>query len=351
LWTVLQAFNPEVASVELAVLGLRSYWFWWIAPLVVASAITDPGDQRRAVVILSVYSILIAVYAGIQFSLPASDPLNAYAAADANAIATVSTTGRVRVTSTFSYISGFSDFVTMAPALLFALGLGADGAWTRRLAAAGASFCAIAMPMSGTRAAVLAGGAGIALVAWGAGLLGTRAGRRMVAAGAVAAAAALWFAPDAVQGVSDRFDTSETRERFEAAVEYIPPLAMALVEYPVFGMGTGMMQNAAQMAGVRRRFMTEYEPGRYLLELGAPGYLLFSAVRIGLAIALLRAGRNLKRLGRRAEAGGAYAFAGFAMVGNLVFDHVWQALFFVGVGLILNAHTSAVSKRAADRPR
>jgi len=121
------------------------------------------------------------------------------------------------------------------------------------------------------------------------------------------------------------------------------------VEFPMFGMGTGMMQNAAQMAGVQRRYMTEYEPGRYLLELGAPGYLLISAVRIGLAIALLRAGRDLKRWGRRAEAGGAYAFAGFAMVGNLVFDHVWQALFFVGAGLILNAHTRAVSDPAAGR--
>jgi hypothetical protein len=205
--------------------------------------------------------------------------------------------------------------------------------------------------MSGSRGAVLIGGTGVLLVALGAGLLRTRTGRRALAAGVVAAGASAWVAPDAIQGVGDRFDTAETAERFEAALEYIPPLAMLVVDYPAFGMGTGMMQNAAQMAGIERRYITEYEPGRYLLELGLPGYLLISIARIGLAVGLLRAGRDLKRAGRRGEAGGAYAFAGFAMIGNLVFDHIWQALFFVGVGLILAARSramaSAVSGKAA----
>jgi len=34
------------------------------------------------------------------------------------------------------------------------------------------------------------------------------------------------------------------------------------------------------------------------------------------------------------------------MVGNSAFDHVWQALFFVGVGLLVHATTEARSAGA-----
>lgn len=347
-WTIIQAFNPDAASVDFIILGLRSYWLWWMAPLVIATALTDSGAQRIAVVTISAYAIVISLYAALQFSLPASDPLNAYAiAGDPSAIATVGTTGRVRVTSTFSYISGFTDFVTIAPSLLLALGLGTSRRAIRLVAIVGATVCAIALPMAGSRAAVLAGGGGLILVAWGAGLLRTRIGRRSLVAGVAGVLAAMWLAPDAVQGVGDRFDSAETGERFEAALEYVPPFAMFLVEHPLLGVGTGTMQNAAHMAGVERRYETEYEPGRYLVELGVPGYLLMSVVRLGLALALFRAGRELKRSGQAGEAGGALALAGFALVGNLVFDHVWQAIFFIGVGLILNAHARTQSGGSA----
>src|SRR5215470_9375951 len=35
-WTVLEMFNPSGQSMALAFIGLRAYWLWWLAPVVVA---------------------------------------------------------------------------------------------------------------------------------------------------------------------------------------------------------------------------------------------------------------------------------------------------------------------------
>jgi hypothetical protein len=63
-------------------------------------------------------------------------------------------------------------------------------------------------------------------------------------------------------------------------------------------------------------------------------------------MALLRAARVLRRAGRGAVAGAANAYAFFSVAGNLTFDHVFQALFFLGAGLILAEYVEVrVSQR------
>jgi hypothetical protein len=359
VWTVLQLFNPAQLSFSVGLLGLRSYWLWWIAPLVIARALQKEEDRRRCVLILGLLSIGISLYASYQFSLPPGDEQNAYASYDGLVPQTAlqPSTGRPRVSSTFSYISGFTDFVTIAPALLLSLGLGATDRTTRMVTFAAAILSAIALPMGGGRAPVLFALLAIVLVAAGVGFLGTRLGRRVLATTALATAGALLLAPEASQGVQDRFATDETHERLSAALQFIPPLAPFIVDYPSLGVGTGMLQNAAEMTGVEQRWVTEYEPGRYLIELGLIGYLLLIGARLGLAVGLFRAARILKKAGQGPAAGAALAFTAFALLGNLSFDHVWQALFFTGVGILLNAAMTAndalspSSVRARTGPR
>src|ERR1043166_4532883 len=36
VWTVLEVLNPEHGSATLAVIGMRAYWLWWIAPPLIA---------------------------------------------------------------------------------------------------------------------------------------------------------------------------------------------------------------------------------------------------------------------------------------------------------------------------
>jgi hypothetical protein len=82
-------------------------------------------------------------------------------------------------------------------------------------------------------------------------------------------------------------------------------------------------------------YISEGELHRYLVELGVVGFLLMWSLRLGLMVALLRAYKILKQAERRGAAGAALSYAAVTFFGNLTFDHIWQALYFVGVGFIL----------------
>jgi hypothetical protein len=74
-----------------------------------------------------------------------------------------------------------------------------------------------------------------------------------------------------------------------------------------------------------------------LVELGLPGYLLVTLVRVGLILALVRAHRTLASQGRRPFAGLALALIPIGVFGQIAMDHVYQALFFTGAGFVLAA--------------
>jgi hypothetical protein len=119
-----------------------------------------------------------------------------------------------------------------------------------------------------------------------------------------------------------------------------------------------MEQNARVSFGIQSAWDVESENGRYLSELGPVGYLLVWFAKLGLVVALLRGYGILKRAGHRGSAAAALSFAALTMVGNLTFDHNWQALYFLGCGFILAdilslkqaAAVAAAGAEAAPRP-
>jgi Kef-type K+ transport system membrane component KefB len=132
----------------------------------------------------------------------------------------------------------------------------------------------------------------------------------------------------------------------------LPPVALAVFDYPMGGVGTGMAQNAAASLHVSSPYAAEAELHRYLVELGVVGFLLMWSLRLGLVVALLRAYKILKQAERRGGAGAALSYAAVTFFGNLTFDHIWQALYFVGVAFILAETRSALEVlRAAAQKR
>jgi hypothetical protein len=349
-WTVAEMMNPNQASATLALIGFRAYWLWWLAPLVVASIVRGEEDRIAAVSTWALIAVAVAVYAAYQFEFPLDAEVNRYAwGSEEMAIAGVGETGRVRVTSTFSYISGFADFGVLSVPLLLALGLGAPGRMSKALCFVGAAAIGAALPMSGSRAPVVMVAVAALAIVWTAGSLRSREGR-VIIAGAFAVATIGWFAaPEAVQGVQSRFEGGDTQRRFVEFLQVLPPVALAVNNYPMLGVGTGMQQNARFPLGVRHEWESEGEVGRYLIELGLPGYLLIWAARLGIAIALIRAMRLFRQGGRRSLAGACVALAGFEMIGNMTFDHVWQALFFTALGLLHQAAVPLVPRQVTQQ--
>jgi hypothetical protein len=261
-------------------------------------------------------------------------------------MATVSATGRARVSSTFSFLSGFCAFVVLIPALLLSIGMSAEDRALRKYALIATLLSAAVLPMSGSRSTVLLGGGVLVLTAWTAGLFFTMIGRRIMIGAVAAAILSTTAFPDAFIGVSSRFaDTEETSGRLMEVFDFVPVVALLRYDYPGAGLGTGMQQNARFSMGVTRLdYFSEGETGRYLIELGPVGYLLIWTAKIGLCVALFRAYLILKRARRRAAAGAAISYAFVTPIGSLTFDHVWQALFFLGCGFILSEVVSVVRR-------
>jgi hypothetical protein len=355
-WTVFEIVNPELGSLLLAGIGMRAYWLWWIAPPIVATALQNVRLRRRAIFFLAFLAIGISALAMLQFVAPPDSAINVYSVVGgeelhASEAGLVYSTGRARVSSTFSFISGFSDFTVLVPALLLSLGLETTDRRLRTVSLLAVAFCVISSPMSGSRASVLLGGAVIFITCWSAGLFLTRAGRRILVGGLVGIVVAGILFPDALFGIQSRFENSEeTASRIVLAAAVIPPVALATLDYPMMGLGTGSMQNYAFSLPIPHKFVAEIEVHRYLVELGPIGFFLAWSVKLGLMVAFYRASKLLKKAGRRAGAGAALSYAAVTFFGNLTFDHVWQSLYFVGAGFIL-AETKAAVDILRERAR
>jgi hypothetical protein len=332
-------FNPEQQSGVLGLLGFRAYWLWWLAPPLVAHVLNDEKVRRRAVYVLLGTAAVVALFATIQFLSPADASVNIYTYIDGEKVdpAVIGETNRSRVASTFSYISGFTNFTILIPTLFLSIGLDAKDRRLRRLAFVAVGMTAAVLPMSGSRSSLLAGIAVLLIAVWTAGVFFTRLGRRLLIGGIAAAILGTVAFPDALLGVQQRFaNQEETTYRFvRLASTIVPPLAIWKVDHPPLGIGTGMMQNARTNLRVEAAYDVEDEVDRYLVELGTFGFLVVWTIKLGLAVALLRAYQILKRAGRRGAAAVALSYALLTLIGNLTFDHVWQALYFVGCGFVL----------------
>ena len=108
-----------------------------------------------------------------------------------------------------------------------------------------------------------------------------------------------------------------------------------------------MQQNVRLQMRIPSEYNEEAEFGRYLVELGTFGYLVIWTVKVGLVVALVRAYRLLKRTKRRGAAAASLSYALLTLTGSLTYDHIWQALYFIGCGFILAEIISVVKARPA----
>lgn len=352
LWTFLQVFNPSQQSFLLAVIGLRSYWLWWMAPLVVAGVLQDSAQRRRAINTLAYMAIGIAILAAAQFAAPADSAINLNTVIDGEAryaadMSIVSETGRARVSSTFAFLSGFADFTILVPALLLSLGLEASDRKMRRLALSATLISAAVLPMAGSRSSVLLGIGVLVLTCWTTGLFFTVVGRRIMIGALAGTILATVAFPDAILGVQKRFDPEETKERLILNTMFFPPVALIALDYPMMGIGTGMQQNARVAMKVEAEWASEIEVHRYLVELGPIGFLMVWGTKFGLVVALMRSYRIFMRAKRRAAASAALSYAAVTFFGNITFDHIWQALYFIGCGFILAETVKELEKAKA----
>jgi len=354
LLTAIQCLNPNQSVWFLPLLGLKAYWLWWLAPLAVSALLSHPKDEYRGIRALALFSLVISGLAIIQFAAPSSASINTYALyeeREMNSVDIVLSTGRARVASTFSYFTGFSNYVLLVPPLILAFALEAGRGRQRPLAYLVLAASLATVPMTGSRGAVALAAFNVFLVAWGAGFLRTAVGRRLIVGIVVGGIAGLVLFPEAIGGVMDRFAYKDTNARMKEFLQLLPPVAIETLPHPFLGIGTGMTQNVAiALKLYTGPYFFEGEPSRLLIELGPIGYLAVWTARLGLTVALVRAAQLLRKGGRGGLAGVALMLAMQAQLARFVSDHVYQSLYFLVAGFVLHAVVNLPQVRASLAP-
>jgi hypothetical protein len=352
---LMQIFNPRLPNLLVGVFGFKAYFLY--VPLLFVLPAAFPTD-RQLIVFLRRY-ILLSIPVGLlgvaQFFSPSSSPLNTYARTEeavgtmSNGSGYVTTFGSseyVRVTATFSYITGYGSYLVAITILVLAY-LAATRWHLRRslIAHLALGMAMLGMLMTGSRGpvfmlallfpiywwlAVMRGGDG-----------GATFGRLLLGAGMLGI---LLFAvgSDAIGAFVGRASTtSDVGERLIAPIT--SPFEILPDAGPTgYGIGATHQTATAFTQGFAPYYWlhglgTEAESGRIMLELGPVGFLLIYFVRLYMIGFALRQVFVLQTAFHRSLATASLMFFLAQLLGSVVFDVTSDLYFWFFGGLLLTA--------------
>lgn len=343
---VLQVFNPELPNLFVGLLGLKSYFLY--VPLLFVVPHLFPNDAAlaqflRRYLLLSVPVGLLAI---AQFFSPATSALNTYAR-PTDSLSSAITFGSstfVRVTATFSFITGYSAYlITIA---LLALAWLAATRWRLRgnlLIILVLGMTLLGMLMTGSRGPVVMVAALFPLYWWLSVARekqsGATFGRLLV--GMVLLGGFLFFlGRDALGAFHGRASGSGS----EAVGRMLTPFLAPYVVLPragLLGYGIGSTHQAAVALtpGILpfiwlRGNAIEVETGRVMLELGPVGFVLVYLGRLVLTLVALQLTLRMRTLFHRSIGVSCFLSLLAAIPGGIVFDVTSGLLYWFCGGLL-----------------
>lgn len=341
---LVQIFNPNLPNLLVGVLGFKAYFLYvpllWVLP----AAFRNDRELARFLKRYALLAIPVGLLAAAQFLSPPSSAINAYARSSGVAYATTfGSAPQVRVTGTFSYITGYSSYVFTIAVLVLAI-LAATrwrfrGNWTTYIAL---SLTLLGMLMTGSRGPVLmlvlllplywwlsvmreSGG----VTMWGRILLGT----------GLVAALLNYVGSDAIEAFYSRAaGAQDVPGRMVAP--FLQPVQI-LPESGLLGFGIGATHQTAAAVTQHlipyswlRGLQVEGEPGQVMLELGVIGFLLVYFVRVYLIVLALRQVFTLRTPFHRAVATSCVLFFLAHLPGGVVFNVTADLYYWFFAGLL-----------------
>jgi hypothetical protein len=370
-WTSTDAPHPLIG-----LLGFKAYCLYMPLAFLVPRMFSEKEKLIRFLKWYSLIVLPVAVLCAMQFSnLDQSSTINKYASdvqGETASIATFSDSSGnsyVRVTGTFSFITGLSVYLpTMFSLLLGLISLRREDlhALIKWLYYAAVAATVIATFMSGSRAplAILIV---TTLVFYGFTSMKNlfrRLIQIIVLSGVIFAGLSVQF-PQALDALYERAfgDEARTGETLERLDE---PLTLPTEEASyagATGFGIGTTQNAVpalmKMLGYQQAnnlvpIPYEGEPGRVMLELGVIGYLLYMLLRVALLMTVCKVCLSVCDPESKVMAVGIMcALATPLLLGGAVISHTHNVYqwFLVGAALaVLNAEALS-EQRSTARPQ
>jgi hypothetical protein len=347
---VLQMLNPHLPNLLVGLLGFKAYFFYVPLLFVVPAAFESDTELYRFLRWYVLISIPVGLLAVLQFFSPSTSLINAYAwgsSDEMSYIATFGTSTYVRVTGTFSFITGFTSYLQANSILLLCL-LG-QAQWRLRgqlLHHLALGLTLLSVFMSGSRGPILflvllfplywwlavvrEGGSG---ATFGRLLLGLTLLSGFIAVFGTEAIGA--FYGRAVSGASEV--SSRLSYPFTVLLDLLPRVGLT-------GYGIGSTHQTAMVVtkGIPpyswlEGLAVEAETGRVLVELGGVGFLFVYFLRLYMPVYALLQVPKLRTRFHRSLATAAFLFYISQIMGMVIFDVTAGIYFWFFGGLIMAA--------------
>jgi hypothetical protein len=302
-----EVLNPNSPSILVGLMGLKTYFLYAPVAFILPYAITS---REHLFVLIRRYLIMaipVAVLGFVQIMAGPGSSLNTYVSHSEDsetALAYFGDEGLVRAAGTFSYIAGYTAFLSFIGFL--AIGYNMTRGWRLKNNVAPVLALALvigAMFTTGSRAPVytlLATSPFILWLAATSGVLSSRTAVRLCLLIPVIAIVALSVSPRATEAFMTRAGEADSSYTLERVFSPLYQTIGALSDAPAFGMGIGTTHpSALTIMGVDwpwwlQDLITEDEMARVTVELGFVGLIFIYFLRFLIAAFALRCAMAFK---------------------------------------------------------
>jgi hypothetical protein len=357
----IQLFNPNSPSILLSLVGFKNYLLYVPLVFVLPYMFSSSADLEAK---LQKYAMLMIPFAGlglVQFAFPYDHWINGYLSQDTENLRAAAMFGdltigapKARTTGTFSYIGGYTTFLSAMTWL--GVGLVASKNWRLRgnvrallllVTSLAATFT------TGSRAPVFALiiASPLALFVLGSGgLISMRNVLRFCVVWAILAVAISLIASDAIDAYEHR--VQQAGDSFARILLPITEAFGVLGEVPAIGTGMASTHGSAiTIMGTDsywwlRGVFTENETARIVQETGIIGLLLVFAARFWLQIKAIALGQKFKRPLYVAMSGAIAAFFLQFFFSNVVNNPTAGIYYWFAAGLLFGIYRLARQESA-----
>lgn len=356
-----EIFNPLLPNLLVGALGFKAYFFYVPLLFVVPAAFATDLELARFLRRYVLIAIPVGMLALAQFFSPSSSALNTYARAEGESrlyVTTFGTSSFVRVTASFSYITGYSSYL-LATAILILAVLGTTRwRFRRNLAvylALGMTF--LGMLMTGSRGSLLLFALVLPLYWWLAVLReqegATTFMRILVALSVIGVLVTYAGGGEAVDAFKGRASGTSEEMLSRLMVPWIAPYEVMERVGPLgYGIGSTHQTAEAVTQGLipyvwLHGLVAEAETGKIMIELGPLGFLLVYFSRVFLIVFAWRQALRLRTPFHRAVATTSLLFFLAQHLGSVVFDVTTDLYYWFFGGLLMAAMNLDRARAAA----
>ncbi|PSN16525.1 hypothetical protein C7293_02115 [filamentous cyanobacterium CCT1] len=345
VWGSLQAFNPSLGSIVIGLFGLKNYFLYipliWLVPQIFETEEELYQFIRNYLLLL----IPVGILAISQFFSPPTSPLNVYAWSDEAPGIAVSGLGTVRVTGTFSYLSGYTTYLLACLCLLLPMLARPQPRLWQMLTLVEVVFLAVTSFMTLSRGVIL-GSVLMILSYFGIQAITNFSGfSRSVRNIFLPALIGFIVLSQSFRYAFDSFFTrATTNEDVPKRItgSFIEPITNSEFKgLDGYGLGATFQGNSM----LRKTFHLspgevipvyyESEMGRIMLEVGPVGFCLWYGLRLVLLYSLFKVYLKLSHPFLRQLALSAFVYQGVTFISQMVYNHTANVYHWFFYGFIL----------------